>query len=157
MIRRAALALLLMAAIAAPAHADFNSMARAIESKSGVSRTWIPFMGLARMVTWVASPHGVHDFQLATFEQPVKMSSKEMHALLLKHAGKGFTPLVQVRSKNGESNFIYARPFRGGKRIELLILAHESSETTLVRVEVNAELFASKLGEPRNVSHIAHR
>lgn len=155
--RRFATVLLLAIAIAVPARADFDSMARAIESKSGVTRTWIPFIGVARMVTWIVSPHGVHDFQLATFEQPVRMSPEELQSMLRRHAGNGFTPIVQVRSKKGESTFIYARPFRGGKRFELLVLSHESSETTLVRVEVDAEALARKINQPKDVSQIAHR
>ncbi len=148
-----------VATIALPLHADFSDVARAIDRKDGVSRIWIPFLGVARAVVWVASPKGVHDFQLVTFKSDGNVDPRELHEIIRTKAGKGFTPLVQVWSRrSGEVSFIYAKPSKEGTRMELMILAHDDEETVLVRVEVDAEVLARELGDrPRNVTRMARR
>ena len=159
MIKRLIVTTVLFAAIALPLHADFSDVARAIDRKDGVSRIWIPFLGVARAVVWVASPKGVHDFQLVTFKSDGNVDPRELHEIMKAKAGKGFTPLVQVWSRrSGEVSFIYAKPSKEGTRMELMILAHDDEETVLVRVEVDAEVLARELGDrPRNVTRMARR
>lgn len=159
MIKRLAIAALLFASVALPLHADFSEVARAIDRKDGVSRIWIPFLGVARAVVWVARPQGVHDFQLVTFKSDGNVDPRELHEIMKAKAGPGFSPLVQVWSRrSGEVSFIYARPSKEGTRMELMILAHDDEETVLVRVDVDAEKLARELGDrPRNVTRMAHR
>ena len=159
MIKRLVIATVLFAAVALPLHADFADVARAIDRQDGVSRIWIPFLGVARAVVWVASPKGVHDFQLVTFRNDGDVDPRELHEIMRTKAGKGFTPLVQVWSRrSGDVSFIYAKPSKDGARMELMILAHDGEETVLVRVEVNAEQLAKELElGPRNVTRMARR
>lgn len=152
MTKRLAAALLLTLVVAVPARADFHAVARAISAKHGMKRVWIPFLGLARFAVWVASPSGVHDFQLATFEGGRSVDPTALRDLLRTHAGKGFTPLVQVWSKrSNEWSFVYARPGKRANRLELLVLAKDGDDTTLVRVDVDAKVLANHLDSPRHV------
>ena len=158
MTKRLAAALLALA-VALPLHADFAAVARAIDSKTGVKRVWIPFLGVARFAVRMVRPEGVHDFQLATFEGTRKLDPREMQTLLRDKIGKGFVPLVQVWSKKSgkkEWSFIYARP-HGRNRVELVVLAQDDEETVLVRVDLDAEVVARELDEPRNVTRVARR
>lgn len=160
MIKRLAVATLLVASVALPLRADFNAVARAIDSQDGVRRIWIPFLGVARAVVWVVQPEGVRDFQLVTFRNTGNVDPHELQQIMRAKAGEGFKPLVQVWSKRtGEWSFIYAKPSADGDRIELMVLAHEDDEqTVLVRVDVDAKVLARELGErPRHVSHMARR
>jgi hypothetical protein len=145
--------------IALPLHADFASVARAIDSQHGVKRIWIPFLGLARFVVRVVAPEGVHDFQLATFEGADNVDPKKLGDIIRTQAGPGFTPLVQVWSrKSNDWSFIYARPSKRADRLELLILAHDKADTVLVRVDVDADMIARELKDrPRHVSNVARR
>jgi hypothetical protein len=159
MTKRLLLATLLVAATALPVHADFNAVARAIDSQNGVHRIWIPFLGVARAVVWVVQPEGVRDFQLVTFRNTGNVDPHELQEIMRANAGAGFKPLVQVWSKRtGEWSFIYAKPSPDGDRIELMVLAHEDDEqTVLVRVDVDAKVLAKELGErPRHVTHMAY-
>lgn len=150
--KRIAAALLFLAIVAVPARADFKDVAKAIGEKRGMKRIWIPFLGLARFAVWVASPSGVHDFQLATFEGGRNVDPTDLRDILRAHAGKGFTPLVQVWSKrSNEWSFIYARPGKRANRLELLVLAKDGDDTTLVRVDVDAHQLAKHLDTPRHV------
>lgn len=154
MIKRLAFALLLALTVAAPLHADFSSLARAVSSRPGVKRMYIPFLGIARMAVWMASPEGVHDFQLATFKGGALDDGLHFAQLMQQHA-RGYTPLVQVRERNGHFTFIYARPGKGD-RLELMVFAHDS-ETVLVRVEIDAERLARTINSPSSIVKIARR
>jgi hypothetical protein len=158
MTKRLLVATLLVASAALPLQADFNAVARAIDSQDGVRRIWIPFLGVARAVVWVVQPEGVRDFQLVTFRNTGNVDPQELQQIMRAKAGEGFKPLVQVWSKRtGEWSFIYAKPSADGDRIELMVLAHEDDEqTVLVRVDVDAKVLARELGErPRHVNHMA--
>ena len=78
MTKRLLLATLLLATVALPLHADFNAVARAIDSQDGVRRIWIPFLGVARAVVWVVQPEGVRDFQLVTFRNTGRVDPQEL-------------------------------------------------------------------------------
>lgn len=159
MTKRLLIAAVLLGSIALPLQAGFSDVARAIDRQDGVKRIWIPFLGVARAVVWVARPQGVHDFQLVTFKSDGNVDPHELHEIMKSNAGEGFTPLVQVWSRrSGEVSFIYAKPSKEGSRMELMILAHDHEQTVLVRVEVDAEVLARELGDrPRNVTRMARR
>lgn len=152
-------AALLLSLLTVPMYADFSAVARAIDRQHGVKRIWIPFLGLARFAVRVVAPEGVHDFQLATFEGASNLDPRNLQKIMREKVGEGWTPIVQARSRRSRDwSFIYARPSKSGERMELMILAHDSSDTVLVRVEVDADTIARELrDEPRNVSRHARR
>lgn len=151
--------LLLLTLVALPLHADFSSMARAIDAQQGVTRIWIPFLGIARVAVRMVAPEGVHDFQLVTFEGADGVDPHKLQEIIRAQAGPGFVPLVQTWSRHSkEWSFIYARPSRNTNRLELIVLAHDDDDTVLVRVEVDADRIAQELrDQPREVSHMARR
>lgn len=156
MTRRALLLVVLFLA-AAPLYAGFNEVERAIASTRGVKQVSMPFIGLARFCVWIARPAGVHDFQLATFELDGKLDPHQFAAILRSRAGEGFRPLVQVHSRRqGEWSFVYAKP-HGENRIELLVFTHDNEDTVLVRVDVDADVIAKEIGNPRHVQQVAQR
>ncbi|HYK02537.1 MAG TPA: hypothetical protein VE974_12340 [Thermoanaerobaculia bacterium] len=158
MTKRLAAAALFLVVVAQPLHAGFAEVAHAIDSQRGVSRIWIPFLGLARFAVRLVAPEGIHDFQLVTFQGTAKVDPKELQQIMRAKIGPGFTPLVQVWSrKSHEWSFIYARPAANG-RIELVVLAHDDEDTVLVRVDVDAVKLARELNDgPRNVTRMARR
>jgi hypothetical protein len=145
--------------VALPLHADFASIARAIDAQQGVKRIWIPFLSIARVAVRMIEPEGVHDFQLATFEGADDVDPRALQNIIRTQAGAGFVPLVQVWSKkSSEWSFIYARPSVRADRLELMILAHDSEDTVLVRVDVDANIVARELKDkPRDVTDMARR
>ena len=56
MTKRLLIAAVLLGSIALPLQAGFSDVARAIDRQDGVKRIWIPFLGVARAVVWVARP-----------------------------------------------------------------------------------------------------
>jgi hypothetical protein len=160
MTKRLMLAAVLLAIVAQPLHADFAAVAKALDHQRGVSRIWIPFLGVARTLVRVVRPKGVHDIQLVTFNTDSHVDPRELQRIMRTQIGPGFQPLVQVYSKrSGEWSFIYARPANDdSNRIELMVLAHDDDNTVLVRVEVDASVVARDLGDhPRGMVRMARR
>jgi hypothetical protein len=150
--RRVLVALLLIAA-AAPLHADFGSIERALTARLGAP-TYIPLLGLVRLGTRIVQPDGVHDFQLAVYEGPRRaLDGAEIERIVAREIPRGFSPLVRTRSRNGEWTFIYARP--NGNRLEMFVIAHDGGDTTLVRVDVDAERVARNIGDARAMKNVA--
>ena len=144
--------------VAMPAAADFSRVAVGLR-KLGFERTWIPFLGLARAAVWMVSPSGVHDFQLAVYENTPRVSEEQLEKMVAAHMGKNWSPIVRVRSqRSGESVFIYARPDAKNERlVELIILAHERGETVLVRVAADAKVIGRQIGNPIEMRKMASR
>ena len=156
MTKRVLFAVLLIA-VAAPLYADFGSIERALTARLG-SPTTIPLMGIVRLVTWVAHPEGVHDFQLAVYEGPRRgVDSLEIERIVAREVPRGFSPLVRTRARNGEWTLIYARP--SGNRVELVIVAHDhgDGDTTLLRVDLDAVKVARNMGDGHALVKIAKR
>ena len=156
MTKRVLFAVLLIA-VAAPLYADFGSIERALTARLG-SPTTIPLMGIVRLVTWVAHPEGVHDFQLAVYEGPRRgVDSLEIERIVAREIPRGFSPLVRTRARNGEWTLIYARP--SGNRVELVIVAHDhgDGDTTLLRVDLDAVKVARNMGDGHALVKIAKR
>ena len=151
-----ALAAVLTLALTLPLHADFASVARALDAQHGVKRIWIPFLGVARFLVRVVEPKGVADFQLATFEGAENVDPKKLAGIVRTHAGAGFTPLVQAWSRrSGEWSFVYARPSRNADTVELMILAHDRNDTVLVRLNLDAATVARELQDrPRAMANV---
>lgn len=157
----AVVSILLSAPLQADASASlstgFAHIARGLDSHLG-SRTWIPFLGLGRFFVRAIHPNGVHDFQLAVFENHRRdVDPLALEDLIRQGAGKDFSRLVRVRSnrRSRENVFIYARP--RGRYIEMIVLVHERDETVLVRLVADAEVVAREFGAPRGVVKFAKR
>lgn len=158
MIKRSIVAATLLLLLAQPAFAGFRDIAGTLEDEFGFRRTWIPFLGMARLAVWTVHPKGVHDFQLAVYENRPDVDPRDVERMLARKVPKGFMPLVRAHSaRKGEWSFIYARPARNGRTVELLVLAHDGDETVLVRVAADTEIVARELDNPIKVRHIADR
>ena len=152
--KRAALVVLAVTMFAAPAQAGFSDLASALESRIG-KRMWIPMFGLARTLVRIVHPRGVHDLQLAVFEDAKRLDGREAEQLFLRHAGPGFTPLVRVRSRH-ETVLVFAKPLRDD-RVELMVLNQDRSDTVLVRVRVAADVMTRHLRDGKQFSRMARR
>jgi hypothetical protein len=136
---------------ATSAHAGFDDIVRAVESRYHVHQTTIPLFGLVRFAVWVVHPQGVSDVQLATFEHAHFGNAQELAEIVRSNAGEPLQPIVQAHSnRNGEVTVIYARPI-GQDRVALLIFAHDHEDTTVVRVVVNMDKFQEAINKPDHV------
>jgi hypothetical protein len=155
--KRIAFAAVLLLLLAIPLQAGFEEVVDAVSHARGLHRTDIPFFGLARFLVRVGHPKGVHDIQLATFEGNTDVDSREIAAILRTSIRDGYSPIVQTRSRRGtgEWTFIYARP--GRETMDMLIVTHDSHDTTVVRAVVDAEVFAKEVNGEGGVVRVARK
>lgn len=147
---RLALAALLMLAAASPLHAGFNEIESALRARLG-SPTYVPLMGVIRVVTWIVHPKGVHDIRLAVFEEKkAAIDGTEMEALVAREVPRGFHPMIRTRQRNGEWTFIYARPH--GERMELFLVSHDNSDTVLIQLDVDPDVVMREMNNPHRMA-----
>jgi hypothetical protein len=152
--RSAILALVLFATL--PLHAGFKDVVRAVEARTQMHPTYVPFLGLARFAVWIIHPDGVYDFQLATFEgeSHAAVDFDDLTVTIRKAAGAGFSPLVQARSaKNGEFTYILAKPL-DDNRVEFMLATHDHSDTVVVRAVVDADKMLAHINEPHSLARL---
>jgi hypothetical protein len=155
--KRAALVILALIAIALPLRADFDAIVAAIESRGGLHRVRIPFLGLARFAVWVVHPRGVSDFQFATWEGAMAIDRRDIAAIVRSRVGRDFSPVVEATSaRSGQWTFIYGRP-RGNNTVELMIVTHDASDTVVVRAVVDAQTFTQDFDSPTRLSRLGRR
>lgn len=149
-------ALLLLSAL--PLHAGFDEVVRTVETRTGLHRVSIPFSGLARFAVWVVRPAGVHDFQLATFEDRAgRIDPAGLGDILAKEAGRGFQPLVVTHSRaKGEWTYVYARP-HGDDVMEILLVSRDDSDTVVLQAVVDAAKMIAQIDEPHGIVKLAKR
>jgi hypothetical protein len=133
-ITAAVLAVLATAGIATAA--DFEDVARNVESRLGMQRTRMPGMGfLMNSFVAVSRPGGARAMKLAAFESENGRFRAEVFQSAVRETAGGWTPVVQVQSLKGrEEVALYVRP--AGNKLELLIATSEHSEGTLVYLKI---------------------
>lgn len=143
--RRLLLLLAFTTLLTVPLYAGFLEVVDVISHTRGLHRTDIPFVfGLARFVVRVGHPRGLQDIQLATFEGDAMLDGAAFATVLRDSVRDGYSPVVQTRSnREGEWSLIFARP--SGGSMDLLIVTHDSEDTTVVRAVVDAEAFAREV------------
>jgi hypothetical protein len=138
--------LLLLVIVTTPAFAGFREVEMQLRTQLG-RPIYIPFLGVARFAAWVVHPHGVRDFQLATWEtRRSEFDGDEIEAAMKKGLSSDFQPLVRVKSRR-EWTLIYARAV--GDRFEIIVVNHDRSDTVLVRADIDAEQLSRTIAEKR--------
>lgn len=151
--RLVALAALVFLA-AMPVYASFANVERALEARLG-EPTWIPMLGLVRVATWVVHPKGVHDIQLAVFEEKhAHLDGAEIERIVEREVPPGFHPMVRTRnSRSGEWTFIYAKP-HGENRMELFLVSHDKDDTVVMQLDVEPEEVMRDINHPARIAKI---
>ena len=124
---------------------EFHGVVRAIETTYGVHHMHIPLLGVA---LFFARPEGVSGLRLAVIEGfQSRADADDVRRVIENSLGDGWYPFVRVRSNgDGESTLIYANP-NGGK-LRMMIVNIESSEATVVELNVSERAIKGWLKEP---------
>jgi hypothetical protein len=136
--------------VAATAHADFDSLVRAVGSSRGLHRRWTPGISLVRLGVRMVHPAGVHDFQIAMFEGDGAVDFQRVINSM------PATPIVRAHdSRSGETAVIWAREV-SSYLFEMLLVAHDpKDETVVVRAVIDGETLAREIADPKHASRIA--
>jgi hypothetical protein len=139
---------------ASGAERDFQAVVGAIEAHLGVHHTHIPMMGFAKLFVKAAAPSGVHNFELATFED-LKYSSDKIRGfqnVISDALGESWHTMVQVQAP-------WRREYTGifikgqGGQFRMMITTIEAEEATVVEVQISPSQWLAWLGNPATMGH----
>ena len=148
------IALVLCASNLFAADRGFNEVVNAIETTYGVRHMHIPLLGAA---LFFVRPEGIRCRKLAVFENFHAVDSADVSRIIEDGLGPDWHAFVRVQSKgtNGETTLIYANP--SGHKMRMMVVSLESSEATVVEVNIPDHSISKWLKEPgeeaENQSH----
>jgi hypothetical protein len=145
-VRRAALALLLVLATAAPAlsDGDHDRVVQALESGYGVRHHGVPLLWLARLF--------VHDERLEGLKLAIfdgvpagQGGATRFEEVVQGSLGHGWQPFVSVLSVD-EQTVVYARP--EGNRLVLLVAARQGDRVLVLQLRPSADALRDWVDAP---------
>lgn len=144
-------AMLLTFTMPAYAQDDFNEAVHRIGDRLGQHPLRIPFLGVMLFFTPARGTH----IRLATFEDVhTQLSLGDLEHSMNGALGSDWHPFVKVDSrKSHESTLIYARTVGGDMR--LMVITAESTEVTVVQIDVPKKMQERWMSDARHQSHHA--
>lgn len=142
-------AILFSVTLPVQAHDDFDATVQRISSRLGKRPLRIPFLGAILFFTPVRSGH----LRLATFEDVSNgLTLSELQTSMGGVLSAEWHPFVKVDSrKNHECTLIYART--NGSAMRLMVITAETSEVTVVQLDVPKKLQGSWLDDTKGSVH----
>jgi hypothetical protein len=153
-VRRTLIAFALVALAAPLARADdeeFRSIVRGVEARLGVHRIHIPLFGLATFFVRVTHPSGVHQLDMAIFEQPVVApeDSRWFEDVMRKTGGQRWSTMIRVEDRReGEVTYICARP--DGRDWKMILATFDPNDAVIFHLRAKPDVLVASLAEPRN-------
>ena len=128
------------------AQRGFDEIVRAISDQFHTRPLHIPFFGLVNAATFVARPAGVKHLDLALFENlNVGDEGERDIAKAILMTDGGWRPFVKVHG-HAETILVFMAQDRGD--CQLLVVAIESGEATVVELKLNPEGLQEWLRDP---------
>jgi len=146
-------AALALAVAAAPAgDRDFDAVVKGIESHYGVKRTSVPMFGMVKLIVKVARPSGVRQLDMALFENVPRDApdADDLDLVIERAVPERWRPMVRVRSRDGESSYIYYR--EDGRNIRLMVVSFDGDEGSAVELSVPPDKLAEWLRDPADLN-----
>lgn len=129
---------------------EYDAVCDHLKNNYQAKKVRIPFMWLARAAVGIVRPAGVKSFKVTTFTD-LKFSrdslDKEMQAVMKNSFSEEWSPILRVRSRNGEQ--VYMNMRETGDSVNILLVSIEKNEATVVRARFNPDKLADFLENPR--------
>ena len=139
--------------IAPPVHAkddEFEAVTKHLKTKYQAKKIKIPFMWLARFAVKVVRPAGVKSFNITLFEN-LQFSratlDEEMQSAMKNSLSHDWSPVIRVRSRNGEQVYAYLR--EDGKNVKLMLVTVDKDNASVIRATFSPEKLAEFINNPK--------
>jgi hypothetical protein len=129
---------------------EYKQVVNHLQSNYSAKKVKIPFMWLAKIAVKIVRPAGVTGFDVTMFENLTFKRATldtEMQTAMKDSLGPEWSPIVRVRSKDGEQ--VYAFMKEDGDNVRLIFVAIDKANATVVRAKLNAEKFIEFLNNPK--------
>jgi hypothetical protein len=129
---------------------EYDAVCDHLESKYKAKKVKIPFMWLARAVVGVVRPAGVKSFKITQFRNlqfSRESLDKEMQAVMTNAFSDDWSPILRVRSRNGEQ--VYMNMRETGNSVKILLVSIEKDEATVIRARFNPDKLVAFMENPK--------
>ena len=129
---------------------EYKSVVKHLKTKYQAKKVKIPFMWLARFAVSVVRPAGVKSFSVTLFED-LKFSretlDEEMQAAMRNSFSADWSPILRVRSRNGEQVYMYMR--EAGKSVKLAVVTIDKKQAAVIRATFSPDKLAEFINNPK--------
>lgn len=129
---------------------EYQAIVSHLKTKYQAKKVRIPFLWLARFAVSVVRPAGVKSFSITMFEN-VKFSREtldaEMQTALKNSFSADWSPILRVRSREGEQVYMYMR--EDGRNVKLTLVTINKEQAAIIRATFNPEKFAEFINNPK--------
>lgn len=129
---------------------ESKAIAKHLKSKYKAKKVKIPFMWLARFAVGVVRPAGVKSFSVTLYED-LQFSKEtldmEMQKAMRSALSPEWTPIIRVRSREGQQVYMYMR--EAGKNVRLMLVTIENNQAAVIRAKFNPEKLAEFINDPK--------
>lgn len=129
---------------------EYDAVCKHLEKKFQAKKVKIPFMWLARFAVGVVRPAGVKSFKVTTYtglQFSRENLDTEMRDVMTRSFSKDWSPILRIRSKNGEQ--VYMNMRESGNSVKIMFVTINKSEATVVRARFNPEKLAEFINNPK--------
>ena len=148
------LLLLVFTFAAPPANAkgggEYKAVVKHLKTKYRAKKVKIPFMWLARFAVSVVRPAGVKSFSVTIFED-LKFSretlDEEMQSALKNSFSADWSPILRVRSREGEQVYMYMR--EAGNSVKIAVVTIDKQQAAIIRATFSPEKLAEFINDPK--------
>jgi hypothetical protein len=129
---------------------EYKAVVKHLKTKYKAKKVKIPFMWLARFAISAVRPAGVKSFSVTIFED-LKFSretlDEEMQTAMRNSFSADWSPILRVRSRNGEQVYMYMR--EAGKSVKLAVVTIDKKQAAVIRATVNPDKLADFINNPK--------
>ena len=129
---------------------EYKAVVKHLKTKYKAKKVKIPFVWLARFAVSIVRPAGVKSFSVTIFED-LKFSretlDEEMQAAMRISFSADWSPILRVRSRNGEQVYMYMR--EAGKSVKLAVVTIDKEQAAVIRATFSPDKLAEFINNPK--------
>lgn len=129
---------------------DYDKVVKHLQTKYHAKKISFGFMWLARFAVKVVRPAGVKSFNLTLFEN-LQFSratlDEEMQAAMRSSLSPDWSPVIRVRSREGQQVYAYLR--EDGSNVKMMLVTIDSDNAAVIRATFSPEKLAEFINNPR--------
>ncbi|MEP6924021.1 MAG: hypothetical protein ABI954_06130 [Pyrinomonadaceae bacterium] len=128
----------------------YKAIVNHLKTKYQAKKVKIPMLWLARFAVGVVHPAGVKSFSITKFENlqcaPATLDA-EMQSVLRNSLSEDWSPILRVRSRDGQQVYLYMRDT--GTNVKITLVTIDKNQAAIIRATFNPDKLANFVNNPQ--------